>query len=169
MEIERQWLFDIDKVPEQFRFGCKDMEQSYLNLEPEVRLRKETSKLIFELAFKSYTTYWITIKGNGDLSREEINKQMTKEEYETLKKIGNITEDKVIRKTHWNFYIDQYKLELNIVDKGTKNEFCYGEIEFNSEEEALAFKPLDWFGKEVTYDNSYKMKNYWKRTRLEND
>ena len=169
MEIERQWLFDIDKMPERFCFCHKDMEQSYLSLEPEVRLRKETSKLISELVLKSDPTYWITIKGNGDLSREEINKEITKEEYEALKRIGNITEDKVIRKIHWNFYIDQYKLELNIVDKGTENEFCYGEIEFGSEEEALAFEPLDWFGEEVTYDNSYKMKNYWKRTRLEND
>ena len=165
MEIERQWLFDIDKVPMHSSFGYKDMEQSYLSLEPEVRLRKETLKSIFE----SDPTYWITIKGNGDLSREEINKEITKEEYEALKRIGNITEDKVIKKIHWETYIDQYKLELNIVDKGTENEFCYGEIEFGSEEEALAFEPLDWFGEEVTYDNSYKMKNYWKRTRLGND
>ena len=163
MEIERQWLFD--KMPERFYFFFLYMEQSYLNLEPEVRLRKETSKSIFE----SDTTYWITIKGNGDLSREEINKQITKEEYEALKRIGNITEDKVIKKIHWETYIGKYKLELNIVDKDTENEFCYGEIEFASEEEALAFEPLDWFGKEVTYDNSYKMKNYWKRTRSGND
>ena len=162
MEIERQWLFDIDKAPMHSCFGYKDMEQSYLSLEPEVRLRKETSKSIFEPDI----TYWITIKGNGDLSREEINKEITKEEYEDLKRIGNITEDKVIKKIHWETYIDQYKLELNIVDKGTENEFCYGEIEFGSEEEALAFEPLDYFGEEVTYDNSYKMKNYWKRTRL---
>lgn len=165
MEIERQWLFDIDKVPMHSCFGYKDMEQSYLSLEPEVRLRKETLRSIFE----SDLIYWITIKGNGDLSREEINKEITKEEYEALKRIGNITEDKVIKKIHWETYIDQYKLELNIVDKGTENEFCYGEIEFASEEEALAFEPLDWFGEEVTYDNSYKMKNYWKRTRLGND
>ena len=169
MEIERQWLFDIDKAPMHSCFAYKDMEQSYLSLEPEVRLRKETPNLVFEIAFETCTTYWITIKGNGDLSREEINKQITKEEYEALKRIGNITEDKIIRKIHWNYYIYQYKLELNIVDKGTENEFCYGEIEFSSEEEALAFEPLDWFGKEVTYDNSYKMKNYWKRTRSGND
>lgn len=24
----------------------------------------------------------------------------------------------------------------------------------------------DWFGKEVTYDGYYKMKNFWNRTRL---
>ena len=65
MEIERQWLFDIDKAPMHSCFAYKDMEQSYLNLEPEVRLRKETSKSIFE----SDPTYWITIKKNGDLSR----------------------------------------------------------------------------------------------------
>ena len=82
MEIERQWLFDINKVPERFCFCHKDMEQSYLSLEPEVRLRKETPNLVFELVFETCMTYWITIKGNGDLSREEINKQITKEEYE---------------------------------------------------------------------------------------
>ena len=162
MEIERKWLFDINKVPKHSCFGYKDVEQSYLNLEPEVRLCKKTLKLIFEPEI----SYWITVKGNGNLSREELDKQITKEEYETLERIGNITKDRVIRKTHWDFYIDGYRLELNIVDKGTENEFCYGEIEFSSEEEALAFKPLDWFGEEVTYDSSYKMKNYWKRTRL---
>ena len=56
MEIERQWLFDIDKMPERFCFCHKDMEQSYLSLEPEVRLRKETSKLISELVLKSDPT-----------------------------------------------------------------------------------------------------------------
>ena len=48
---------------------------------PVSGLKLLTSKSIFE----SDPTYWITIKGNGDLSREEINKEITKEEYEALK------------------------------------------------------------------------------------
>ena len=44
--------------------------------------------------------------------------------------------------------------------------FIYAEIEFSSEEDAKNFKLpdfLDW--EEVTYDENYKMKNYWNRTR----
>ena len=143
MERERQWLFDIDKVPMHSCFGYKDMEQSYLSLEPEVRLRKETSNLVFELVFETCMTYWITIKGNGDISREEINKEITKEEYEALKRIGNITEDKVIKKIHWETYIGKYKLALNIEDKDKENEFCYGEIEFERKKKKKEFEPLD--------------------------
>lgn len=46
------------------------------------------------------------------------------------------------------------------------NPFIYAEIEFSSEEDAKKFKLpdfLDW--EEVTYDENYKMKNYWNRTR----
>ncbi|WP_315078608.1 hypothetical protein [uncultured Clostridium sp.] len=32
---------------------------------------------------------------------------------------------------------------------------------------AKKFTPPTWFGKDVTNDKSYKMKNYWKRTRLD--
>lgn len=33
------------------------------------------------------------------------------------------------------------------------------EIEFNNIEDAEIFKPLDWFGEEVTYNEKYKNKN----------
>jgi len=33
------------------------------------------------------------------------------------------------------------------------------EIEFDNIEDAENFKPLDWFGEEVTYNEKYKNKN----------
>ena len=51
---------------------------------------------------------------------------------------------------------------------GKCTEFFYGEIEFNSVEEADAFTAPDWFGEEVTSDPQYRMSNFWERTRLKN-
>ena len=56
-------------------------------------------------------------------------------------------------------------LECSIVDKNSNHSFIYAEIEFNSIEEACMFKKLDFLGKEITSNYSYKMKNYFSRTR----
>ena len=53
------------------------------------------------------------------------------------------------------------------MDPGSESEFIYAEIEFESEEAANEFLKPDFLGEEVTNDDSYKMKNYWKRTRIE--
>ena len=171
MEIERKWLFDINKVPTYVSKTVTYYGQSYLSIEPEVRIReKQIENLGLRKNHINKPTYALAIKGNGTISRHEIQKELTKEEYEALKEVGNIIDEIIIRKRYYTIPIyDKYDLTVSIVDEGTENEFCYGEIEFESEEEALAFKPLDWFGEEVTYDKNYKMKNYWKRTRLEND
>ena len=58
---------------------------------------------------------------------------------------------------------------LCVLDEGTDHSFIYGEIEFKSEEDAKKFEAPVWFGKEVTYDEYYKMRNYWKRCRDRNE
>ena len=58
------------------------------------------------------------------------------------------------------------QLECSLVDEGSSFAFMYAEVEFPSEEEAEAFAPcFDYVG-EITQCADYKMKNYWKRTRL---
>lgn len=61
--------------------------------------------------------------------------------------------------------IGDYELTVGVVDAGADHEFCYGEIEFLNEAEAKKFKAPEWFGRDVTDDPYFKMKNYWKRTR----
>jgi hypothetical protein len=50
------------------------------------------------------------------------------------------------------------------VEHGEPSSFIYAEIEFDNEEDAESYifpiKALD-----VTLDNNYKMKNYWKNNR----
>ena len=166
MEIERKWLFDINKVPTELSNTITHYKQAYLSVEPEVRIRsKSVESTIYDKC--SETTYALCIKGNGKLSRHEIQKGITKDEFEELKEIGNIDSKMFIKKYYYTIPIgENFILTVGVVDKGTETEFCYGEIEFSSEEEALKFNPPEWFGKEVTNDLNYKMKNYWKRTRL---
>ena len=73
----------------------------------------------------------------------------------------------MIKKDYRAYACDGHVLEVCLVDVGTEWEFCYGEIEFENEEEASAFFPEPWLGTEITDDPSCKMKNYWKRTRLD--
>ena len=58
------------------------------------------------------------------------------------------------------------ELECSLVDKGCDTEFMYAEVEFPSVQAAENFEPLPCFTADVTKDSSYKMKNFWKRTRL---
>jgi CYTH domain-containing protein len=165
MEIERKWLFNIKEVPIGLSSTLTHYKQGYISVEPEVRIRSKSVESAIHDKCTS-ESYALCIKGNGSLTRQEIPKSITKDEFEALKEIGNINDDMFIRKHYYTIPIGNYELTVGVVDKGSSSEFCYGEIEFESETEALQFQPPFWFGKEITNDPDYKMKNYWKRTRL---
>lgn len=173
MEIERQWLVDVPVVSnwDERVTDIHKIEQSYLQLEPEIRVRKRNIEMPNRRILALADHYYLTFKSNGDLSRIEVEKEISEDEYKELLQLFKVTQEP-INKLQYIMTVNDiitgksYKAELNIVDEGTKNEFSYIEIEFNSEEEAKSFTAPDWFGKEVTYDSDYKMKNIWKRTRL---
>lgn len=166
MEIERKWLFNINEVPIELSNTITYYNQGYLSINAEVRIRNKMvkNKLTDTITDK---TYRLCIKGEGNLTRHEIQKDLTREEYEALLEVGNLNSKDLIKKRYHTIKVEQYNLTVGIVDEGTINEFCYGEIEFDSEKLAKNFNPPAWFGKDVTNDKSYKMKNYWKRTRKE--
>ena len=133
------------------------IEQGYLSVEPEVRLHGARDIQSGEENFR------LTLKGNGDLSRTELITDVTRDFYENAKKM---IPGKMIEKLYRKYQFGNLILEVCHVDKGLESEFYYGEIEFESEEAARTFKEPEWLGKDVTYDENYKMKNFWKRTRL---
>jgi CYTH domain-containing protein len=49
-------------------------------------------------------------------------------------------------------------IELDVF-RGGLSGLCVAEVEFPSEEEAAAFSPPDWFGREVTDDERFKNKS----------
>jgi CYTH domain-containing protein len=156
LEIERRFLM------EGFPIGLElisevEIEQGYVSIEPEVRIRKAVDKTTAEEEF------WITIKDDGDLARNEIETRITDDfYYDTV----DFLAVRMIRKDYKKYKLGQWKLEVAMVDPGTDWEFCYAEIEFPTVEDAKEFIVPNYFGREITFNDDYKMKNYWKRTRL---
>lgn len=149
MEIERKWI--LNKIPTEFKLvKNSQVEQFYLSTSPEVRLRHNPA---------SSEPFRITVKGEGTLSREEIETEVSEDFYNQVKKFVGKTP---IKKNYSIFNCGGYPLAVSVVDNGV---FIYAEIEFETEEQARNYLlPID-DAIEVTNNPGYKMKNYWLRTR----
>ena len=161
MEIERKWLLQPGvNIPLKEFKGREHYRilQGYVSMEPETRIREMTG-------IDGKERYILTIKGNGELMREEFEHEITKMGFDTLMDIGKLKECQLIRKEYYKLQYGKLFIEASRVDTGSASEFGYAEIEFNSRDEADKFQPLAWFGREITYDKQYKMKNYWRITR----
>ena len=138
MEIERKFL--IRELPEDLEsFPSEEIEQVYLLREPVIRIRKTDSHLV------------LTVKGDGMLSREELNLPLSKEAYQSLLKRA---ESRVIRKRRYQIPYQGLLIELDVFS-GFMEGLVMAEVEFESVEQAEAFCPPEWFSREVTYDPAY--------------
>lgn len=139
MEIERKFL--IKTLPENLT-DClkKKMLQGYISTAPVIRLRSEDEDCK------------LTVKGSGQLSREEFELDITTEQFSKLWK--KLEDGTPISKTRYYFPLDGLTSEIDVY--GDRLEGLYTvEVEFESVSQAEAFSPPDWFGKEVTFDNNY--------------
>ena len=157
MEIERKW--HMKQEPKLLTLTHTRMSQSYLSLTPEVRIRRYE-----DLMHSTPDRYDLTIKSEGTLAREEIIKELTADEYRILLEMtGGLPP---IVKDHKTFDWQGHMLEYSVVDAERGGGFSYAEIEFSSMEEAHAFVPPTWFGTETTEQQTFRMKTYWRDTRL---
>lgn len=139
MEIERKFLIPI--LPENLSsYTFHRIEQGYLCTAPVVRIRREDDN------------YYMTYKSKGMMIREEYNLPLTKEAYDHLKpKADGI----VITKTRYLIPLNEkLTIELDVFHNEYDGLYL-AEVEFQSEEEALAFVPPPWFGADVTLDGRY--------------
>lgn len=155
LEIERKFLIDG------FPIGLMllkhlEMEQAYLSIEPEIRIHKAVD------VSTGKTDVRLTLKGNGELTRAEMMTDINEDFYYDAMGLMGVN---AIKKEYRAYKLGSWVLEVAHVDPGTQNEFFYAEIEFPTEEEAKAFIPPKYLGREITFNEDYKMKNYWKRTR----
>ncbi len=139
MEIERKFL--IKKLPEHLKdYPSQILEQAYLCTDPVVRVRQ------------SDDSYTLTYKSRGLMSREEYNLPLTAESYKHLKAKAD---GNIIRKQRYRIPWDgNLTIELDVF-AAPFEDLILAEVEFASEEEALAFLPPDWFGEEVTWSSEY--------------
>lgn len=139
-EIERKFL--VKALPENLdTLSFEKIMQGYLaidNDELEVRFRKKGDK------------YFQTIKQGNGLNREEIEIQLTKEQFVNF---WPLTEGRRIIKRRYEIPYQEYTVELDIYEDRF-NGMVACEVEFGSEVEAYSFEPPDWFGSEVTEEYS---------------
>ena len=162
VEIERKWLVGGWPSKELPLLYEQSMEQGYISVRPTVRFRSEKKA-------GEEPEYILCFKSSGGLSRKEIEFPVEKKIYDELKDLCGYEPVEKIRRTYE--LPGGLLLEVNHVDEGRATAFWYAEIEFGSEEEALAFSPeeagLDYFLKEeVTSDPGRTMGAYWNATRI---
>lgn len=148
MEIERKFkLIEFPNLPE---VAFLDQWQGYLATDPEVRIRRTENHT------EGIETYILCIKSVGDLVRHEVETEITREQFEEL---ASMLDYPLIHKELHAYRLpDGHVLECSRVDDGA---FSYAEVEFASVEEANAWTPPEWLGREMTYEKGFKMRQYW--------
>ena len=137
MEIERKFL--IKELPEDLeRYPSSSLEQAYLCTDPVVRVRRQDQE------------YYLTYKGKGLMVREEYNLPLNEAAYLHLKAKAD---GRVITKRRFRIPCGPYTIELDLFSSPEK--LILAEVEFPTEEAALAFTPPSWFGEDVTGDSRY--------------
>ena len=138
MEIERKFL--VKEVPDLTGVKYSEIKQGYFSLSPEKRVRQKDNK------------YYVTEKGEGDMVRQEREREIGKNEAEGL---FALSKTYIIEKKRYFIPCGKLTIELDIYG-GRHAGLVVAEVEFESEEEALSFSPPEWFGTDITKDKSYK-------------
>lgn len=162
MEIERKFLLPSlpDLEPEKVAIVC----QGYISTEPEVRIRSQ--EIIQgqdnEGHGPGYRDYLLTVKGDGNLSRKEIETHIDEDLFQQL---AAFIQHPLIRKEFYLYYYRGHHLEISIIeDLGGKT--IFGEVEFENERDAEDYEWPFRGAFDITEEKKYKMKNIWKDTRL---
>jgi len=157
MEIERKFL--LKETPANLsRYVCHGIEQAYLNKSPVIRIRREDDH------------YYLTYKSGGLMAREEYNLPLNKEAYDHL--LPKTDGHPITKKRYLIPLSDEeinpecrallkgvpLTIELDVFE-GALAPLILAEIEFPSEEAALAYQMDDRFAKEVTDDPRYHNSN----------
>lgn len=138
MEIERKFL--VKRMPEELSAASRRrLEQAYLCTSPVVRVRRDGED------------YYLTYKGEGLMVREEYNLPLTREAWLHLLPKADGSR---IAKVRYCLPFGQYTIELDVFEPPFAP-LVLAEVEFPSQEEAMAFQPPEWFGAEVTHNPDY--------------
>src|SRR5262245_52635927 len=137
-EIERK--FTVAGLPEGLPGPGAKIRQGYLSVEPvEVRIRAEDE------------ARELTVKSLGGLSRVEVGLPLSAEQFDELWPLVIA----FVEKTRHRVELGEAVAEVDVY--GAKLEgLVVAEVEFASEEKALAFSPPSWFGDEVTEDERFR-------------
>ncbi len=142
LEIERKFI--VVSPPSNLEgYPHEEIWQGYVAADPNgtvVRLRRKGDH------------FFETVKSKGLRARLEIEVALTREQFDAL---WPATEGRRLRKIRYEIPDHGYTIELDRY-LGPLEGFFTAEVEFPSHEEAAAYEPPSWFGREVTMDPRYK-------------
>ena len=143
-EIERKFL--IAALPDLSNAEKAIVRQGYLTApddSTELRLRQKNDR------------YFLTLKGAGAMVRVEREAEITAEQFKTF---WPETEGRRVEKERFTGQLSDGRIFELDVFSGDLAPLCLVEVEFQTEAEAQAYTPPEWFGADVTADKRYKNK-----------
>ncbi len=156
MEIERKFLMAPAFPADLPLLEKAEVYQGYIAVHPVVRIRSKRTD-----GAHGRASYVLCFKGEGTIARQETELDITEEVFLEL---SQLLQAPMIRKDYRVYALaDGRRLECSCVDQGTPTEFWYAEVEFPTLEEAYAFVPPAFLGREVTEEAEYGMSSYWER------
>ena len=169
IEIERKWLMlSAPKLPIKEEHVVRQV-YLYADDNIEVRITIRYDRATYKTAQPRINKRKLTIKVGNGLVRDEAEILLTEEQAEML--LRNVTGQ----------YIEKYFticedpatgliFEYSYVDPDDATGFRYAEVEFPceraAEEYVLPKQVQDCIDREVTGQDYWQMKNYWRRTRM---
>ena len=158
-EIERKFLLNDKEVPKDLLENTVSLDlitQFYTVADEDLEIRYHR-----QVNIDGEVSCFKTAKCGVGLKRSEDITPITEEAFGNTLYPDSRTP---IHKCRISAIDDETGLEFEI---DTYQGVLFGlrvvEVEFKTEEEAHKFKVPEWFGKEVTYDSSYKNKNLWRK------
>lgn len=152
-EIERKFLINLstEQLHKRLRGTLSGtlIKQGYIAVEGDRQVRIRSEK------HPHTSACFLTFKVGVGMVRLETEIEITEDRFHAL---APLTLGRRVEKLrHYLPYDDQ----LAIVDiyRGEHEGLIVVEVEFDSEEEAAAFTPPDWWGPEVTNDEAYSNVN----------
>lgn len=143
-EHERRFVPVLANLPfNPHLFPVKFITQGYLGDGGKTRLRHEFSA-------NGQHTYLLTRKTGEGVSRTEDEREIPKGEFDEMWKRVQVS----LKKNRYYIHWEGIDLELNTF-YGTLATYFQIEVEFDSNEAAVAFVPPEWLGREVTYDKNH--------------
>ena len=143
IEIERKFL--VKDIPFKLSsFKSCNIKQGYIFTNPVMRLRQKDE------------SYFFTFKGIGQVKRVEFEFPLSYEQFSALWE--KIDGNEIIKRRYFIPLDNNYTAELDIYE-GNLLGFRNVEVEFNTEDEAMEFKPPEWFGEDISFKPEYANAN----------
>lgn len=147
MEIERKWVVNYNKILPLIKnnIGVR-IEQHYLNTSDDKWLIR---------ARRYGLTHILTLKSKGLMSREELEFEISENDY--LKTIKHSI--KSLTKTRFTIPVDGHPDLFYEIDFYDDYDFITCEVEFQTNEDAINFIQPEWCIMDVTNDPSFQNVN----------